>query len=102
MHYFDSADNEYNVGVVSDLISDDGVPDFVVDALDNFQNMLEESWEKILAILGLVLLITFLVFLGLNPAFLLQLLIGIVKLAWWIIKLPFKLILLPFRQNERE
>ena len=70
LHFLTDNGKTYNLGVVSDIVSDDGLPDFVVDSIDHIQNMLEESWEIFLAILGLVILIAAIVllsFIGLKP-----------------------------------
>ena len=45
----------YNLGVVSDLVSDDGIPDFEITISDNFEN--EPWWQKLMAVLLLILLI---------------------------------------------
>lgn len=70
LHFLTDNGKTYNLGAVSDIVSDDGLPDFVVDAIDNLQNLLEESWEIFLAILGLTILIAAIVllsFIGLKP-----------------------------------
>lgn len=45
--HFATATGTYNLGAVSDIVSDDGKPDFVVDTEDNIQNNLEELMELI-------------------------------------------------------
>ncbi len=99
---FLSGNETYNLGVVSDIVSDDGLPDFVVDAIDNVQNLLEESWEIMLAILGIIVLIALLValsFLGVKP-------IDIIKFVFrglvFIVLAPIELIKRIFvRKNKK-
>lgn len=62
--HFATEKGAYNLGVVSDIVSDDGAPDFVVGIGDNVQNKLEDlmeanrtDFEKIMAALLMVLLI---------------------------------------------
>ena len=106
LHYLDKAGNEYNVGVVSDIISDDGVPDFVVDAMDNLQNTIEELMEKGFLLIAILILISIVIITIFNPLVMAKLLIKFFVLVFkgilLIISIPFKLILLPFRKNKRE
>lgn len=98
--HFLSGVNTYNLGVVSDLVSDDGNPDFEVTIGDNFEN--QDWWQKIIALLMLILLVAFL-----GP-FLMPLLSVVMNIVWfaikalfsfllWAIGIPFKLFGLLFR-----
>ena len=64
---FLSGNRVYNLGVVSDLVTDDGIPDFSVTAADNILNNLEELtkklgvwFEKLILIVGIILIVAFL------------------------------------------
>ena len=86
----------YNLGVVGDIASDDGKADFVVDAFDNIQNMLEEwgEWfEKIIQLLLFVLL--FCGLLMIKPVF--KFFEFVFKGIYNFIKVILKVILFPLR-----
>ena len=55
--HFLSNGKSYNLGVVSDIVSDDGNPDFTVDIGDNIQNEFEDIWYVIKIILGIIALV---------------------------------------------
>ena len=92
---------EYNLGVVADIVSDDGNPDFYVGALDNLKNNIEETMDWLKVILRVVVLIfLFTVFSG-PVTFILRILYDgfkfIVKIAWWLVTLPFRIIAFFFK-----
>lgn len=62
--HFATEKGAYNLGVVGDLVSDDGNPDFDVDITDNIQNMIDDLkkendivWQKFFALILLVIFI---------------------------------------------
>lgn len=59
LHFATKSGDFYNLGVVSDIVSDDGDPDYNVGLDDNFINSLEEGgwWTDIMMILGLIVLL---------------------------------------------
>lgn len=97
--HFLSEGRRYNLGVVSDLLSDDGVPDFEVTIMDNFEN--QEWWQKIMTLLGIILLVVLFSFfsgpLTLVLKILWQGLMFILRVLLWLLLLPFKLLIRLFK-----
>ena len=93
--HFLSEGKVYNLGVVGDLVGSDSDPEMVVDLLDDMQNALEDSWQKIIMLLGIILLLAFL-----GP-FVTPLLSVLINILWFAIKAAFSAVLwvlgLPFR-----
>ena len=86
--HFKTPKGTYNLGVVSDLVSDDGIADIVVGIADNVEHMWEdfaERFEKIMAVILAILLIVVL-WPFINPV-----VSGIFKLVWSVIKLILKI-----------
>lgn len=80
----------YNLGVVADIVSDDGNPDFVVDLADNIQNGFEDVF-LILVIIGLIVL--FILFKDVIIKFLEIVFSGIATIFnsfIYVLKLPFR------------
>jgi len=46
----------FNLGVVSDVVSDDGVPDFVVDVEDNIEHILDDYFGNFLSMVMLLII----------------------------------------------
>ena len=61
---FLSGNKVYNLGVVSDIVSDDGLPDYEVGIKENIQNALEDGFGKIVKVLAIVALILLIICLG--------------------------------------
>lgn len=93
----------YDLGVVSDIVSDDGIPDFVVSALDNVENRIEDMWkaftewfEKIMSVI-LVILLVVILWPIVSPIFsilfnIISLSVKIIcKVIWRVLTLPLKL-----------
>ena len=93
---FLSGTTVYNLGTVSDIVSDDGLPDFIVDNFDNITNTLEETSAILTLLLGLVFLILIWVFLGGPIMAVLKIFwVGIkfiLEIVWWIVTAPFRII----------
>ena len=93
LHFATTTNEIYNLGAVSDIVSDDGNPDFNVDIGDNVKNAMEEYFSDFLAVL-LVLIIVALI-LGvsgfLKPIFsaIIDGVVEIYSLAFTVITLPF-------------
>lgn len=84
----------YNLGVVSDLVSDDGEPDFEITIGDNFEN--QGWWEKMMMLLALIALLILgsyfpplFSFVFKVLSFVLEL---VVKIVFGLLSLPFKVI----------
>ena len=96
LHFVDKAGNQYNLGVVSDLVSDDGNPDFEIGADDNIENLLEDFWDKLLPLLGLIIFLLVVVFFFGPVMKVVKIIFTVIKfilsLLFWVISLPFKLI----------
>lgn len=82
--HFLSEGKTYNLGVVSDLVSDDGEPDFEVTIGDNFEN--QDWWQKLMAMLMLVL------FVALLGPFLTPLLSVLINVVWFAVKMALSAI----------
>ena len=59
--HFATPTNTYNLGVVSNILSDDGEPDFEVGTGDNIQNWGEDAYEDLEIILSIILLLALIV-----------------------------------------
>ena len=103
LHFVDKAGNQYNLGAVSDLVSDDGNPDFEVDAGDNIENLLEDFkkmlkdfWAKLLPLLGGIIALLIIIFFFGPILTVVKIVFTVIKfilsLLFWVISLPFKLI----------
>ena len=94
--HFLSGVNVYNLGVVSDLVSDDGELDFEITTEDNIENLLEDFWDKLLPLLGLIIALLFVVFFFGPVVKVVKIIFTVIKyllsLLFWLISLPFKLI----------
>ena len=90
--HFLSEGKVYNLGVVSDIVSDDGIPDYIVTIGDNFMN--QEWWQILVALLGAIIL-------GLLLSLLLPVFKAIFSVVWIVIKIIFKfcynIILFPYK-----
>lgn len=98
---FLSHNKNYNLGVVADILSDDGNPDFNVSLQDNVIN--QDWWQILVALLGIIILISILtmifpVFRGVLDVIWLGFK-GILKLLWNILMLPFKFLRAFVRQK---
>ena len=82
--HFLSEGKTYNLGVVSDLVTDDGNPDFEVTIGDNFEN--QGWWQKLMSVLMLVLLMTLL-----GP-FSATLFSALIKVVWFAVKMALSAI----------
>ena len=107
--HFATETGTYNLGVVSDIVSDDGNPDYNIGVDDNIQNTLEnlesgEWWEKIMMVLGIIILLLLLsIFTGPLSAFFKIIWTGIKFIGRCIITIisaPFEFIVSLFKQNK--
>ena len=91
------ADNqEYNLGVVSDIVSDDGNPDFYVGIVENMQNNMEELTGALAIIMGIVVFVAlYLIFKPLIDIFLGVIwwaIKGLLSLISWLLTAPFRIL----------
>ena len=100
--HFLSEGKVYNLGVVSDLVSDDGIPDYEITIGDNFEN--QEWWQKIMMILCLILLVTLLTAFAAPIGAILKIFVSglgfILKFALWVLTLPFKVLIFAFGRKR--
>ena len=100
--HFLSEGKVYNLGVVSDLVSDDGIPDYEITIGDNFEN--QDWWQKIMMILCLILLVTLLTaFAAPVGAFLKVIINGftfLFKMLLRLLSLPLKLLRTLFKGSK--
>lgn len=61
LHFVDTSGKVYNLGVVSDLVSDDGIPDFEVTIEDNIENKIEDLSALLKVLFYLILIILLIV-----------------------------------------
>ena len=99
LYFIDEAGNPYNLGVVSDLVSDDGNPDVSAGTgklVDDLKNLLEDFWDKLLPLLGLIIALLVVVFFFGPVMKVVKIIFTVIKfilsLLFWVISLPFKLI----------
>ena len=95
LHFVDSSGKTYNLGVVSDIVSDDGVPDYIVDELDNLQNKMEDFFDGFDDLLHFLLLIVLVVLVILVIT---KLVIPFGKMLFVGIKGFFEILFYPFKR----
>ena len=97
--HFKTPKGTYNLGVVSDLVSDDGIEDIVISIADNVEHMWQDFTEWFEKILSVILIILFVVIFWpiVTPIFnILFKIIGlgvkiVWKAIWYVLTLPLKL-----------
>lgn len=106
--HFATDEGTYNLGVVSDLVSDDGEPDFNVGIDDNIKNRLEDlkaDLEEIFKLILLVILIVIILVFGIYLVPLFKIIYngikGIMELILSVITLPFKFIVSLFSSKRK-
>lgn len=94
--HFATSTGTYNLGAVSDIVSDDGNPDFNVGIGDNIENLVDEYLGDFLTFLMLIIFVAIILvaLVYLKP---LASAIGkgfkeIISLIWSVVTLPFQLI----------
>ena len=102
---FLSGTTTYNLGVVSDVVSDDGKPDYVVDFGDSLQNKMEEFFEDSFTFIMLIILVIgillILVYLKPLASMIIKGFKEIISLIWSAVTLPFQLIGSLFSRKRR-
>ena len=88
--------NIYNLGAVSNLVSDDGSPDGEIGIEENYEKLFDDFTKKILPLLGGILFILILFFFFGPVMKVVKIIFTVIKfilsLLFWVISLPFKLI----------
>lgn len=102
---FLSGTTTYNLGVVSDVASDDGKPDYEVDFGDSLQNKMEEFFEDSFTFIMLIILVIgillILVYLKPLASMIIKGFKEIISLIWSVVTLPFQLIGSLFSSKRR-
>ncbi len=94
--HFATPISTYNLGVVSNVISDDGNPDFEVGTDDNIQNWGEDNFGDLEIILGILIFVVGLVALSYVVPFVKTILSGLIDAISFLIQLLVSLLTLPF------
>lgn len=94
--HFATPTSTYNLGVVSNVISDDGNPDFEVGTDDNIQNWGEDNFGDLEILLFIIVLIVGVIGLSYVVPFIKTMFNGIVDAISFLIQLLVSLITLPF------
>ena len=98
--HFASIQGVYNLGVVSDMVTDDGEPDIETTPGDNLQNQvgdyLGDDYDDLAFIVGLLILVVGLVALSYVVPFVKTILSGLIDAISFLIQLLVSLITLPF------
>lgn len=103
--HFATDEGVYNLGAVSDLVSDDGEPDFEIGIDDSYQAWLEEYlgdfFTFILLVILVVIILVLIIYFKPIITSIFRGVTEICELIWSFITLPFQLIASAFKNKRR-
>ena len=97
--FLDSTGDVYNMGAVTDLVHPDNIPDGYGDGID--YNEFLEWFERIVALIGIVLVLVLCSFLSGFFSFIFNILLAFLKVLFAILKFPFKIVAKLFEFSKK-